>query len=103
MIYIVPVVYFIFNVDSLLHYYHYMLMLTEDFYQQSIGRAGLHKQHFFKLNHKHSQPIIVNEKAQWRRQGSSKPIYSVKLTIDIIDSVVILPPSLPPQYLTSLL
>ena len=80
-----------------------MLMLTEDFYQQSIAVAVLHKQHFFKLNHKHSQPIIVNEKAQWRRQSSSKPIYSVKLTIDIIDSVVILPPSLPPQYLTSLL
>ena len=78
----------------------FMLMLTEDFYQQSIGRAGLHKQHFFKLNHKHSQPIIVNEKAQWRWQSSSKPIYSVKLTIDIIDSVVILPPSLPPPAIS---
>ena len=97
MIYIVPVVYFIFNVDSLLHYYHYMLMLTEDFYQQSIGRAGLHKQHFFKLNHKHSQSIIVTRIPQWGRQGWAKPIYSVKLTIDIIDSVVIHPhPHHPP-------
>ena len=61
--------------------------------------AGLHKQHFFKLNHKHSQPIIVNEKAQWRWQSSSKPIYSVKLTIDIIDSVVIHPAPPPPRHI----
>ena len=55
---------------------------------------------FFKLNHKHSQSIIVTRIPQWGRQGWAKPIYSVKLTIDIIDSVVILPPSFPPPAIS---